>query len=111
MVETFHGQFVFILGLGGSDLNCKLAFLKLLPWVLIPTTCVGFNRLIFFKSPTGFIDAHELLESVGNKSAGLEAGLFIATLELAELETAALACPLNGAYVFDVEAPTTLGLA
>ena len=48
MVEIFHGQLVLVLGLGGSDLNCKLAFLKDEPCVLIPTTCCGFNKLTLF---------------------------------------------------------------
>jgi hypothetical protein len=102
----FHGQFVFVLGFAGSDLNCKLEFLKLDPCVLIPTNCAGFNRLIFFKSASawGIEFDHILLLFNGKRSDGfgialLDATWLIAVGLSADVATDEFDVPLYGAYV------------
>jgi hypothetical protein len=97
---------VFDLGLAGSDLNCKLEFLKLEPCVLIPTNCEGFNKLTFFKSASacGIEFDQRLPLLLGKRSDGfgialLEASWFMPLGLSADVATDVFETPLYGAYV------------
>ena len=71
MVEFCQGP-TFILGLAGSALICKLAFLSVLLTVLIPVNDPAGKRLTFSKLPlpVGFKLAHCELASLGKRSTG-----------------------------------------